>query len=129
MANFECKGLDRLIKKIEKISQVPERLKDEVVMDGAKEALKAQKNDAPKGSGDGAEALKITDVRKDEGYCFIDVGINAENFDKCRGIYFQNLDGERSSGEHIMWMQKSFKSVEKKIKDDITKKISKELDL
>lgn len=129
MASFECKGLDRLIKKIDDIAKVPEELKDEIIEDVAEEVLKQQKKDAPANTGKGKEALDIIDIRSGEGYTFIDIGIGAENWEQCKGLWFQNFDGERSSGRYVLWMENSFKSIEKSIKEDIKNRLIKEMDL
>lgn len=108
MAKLTIKGLDALNNKIDTMSQAPDKVKKQLINEGAKVVLNQMKSDAPKGGDGSYKHLSIVDARSGKGYLFLDIGINHKNWDKTRGLYFQNYDGERSSGEHVQWMDKSF---------------------
>lgn len=135
MATFKCNGIDKLIKRFEDMGQVTEKCKERIVTQGAAVILNQQKNDAPistEDNEDGIHAkdyLDVVDERSGEGYLFQDVGINSKNWEKTKGLYFQNYNGQKSSGKHILWMEKSFKISQVKAKKIIKDELIKELNL
>lgn len=108
MAYISVKGIESLNNKLDAMGKVTDRVKKQLVNEGANVILDQMKNDAPKGDDNSYKKLGIVDGRSGDGYLFLDVGINHKNWDECRGLYFQNYDGERSSGEHVQWIDKSF---------------------
>ena len=108
MATLEIKGITGLIDKMDVMNQAPEKVKKQLVNEGGKVVLDQLKADAPKGDGNSYKKLSIVDGRSGKGYLYIDIGINHKNWDQCRGLYFQNYEGERSNGKHLQWLNKSF---------------------
>lgn len=129
MAKLTIKGISALNNKFDTMSQVPDKIKKQLVNEGARVVLDQMKNDAPKGDDGSYNHLSIVDGRSGKGYLFLDVGINHKNWEKTRGLYFQNYDGERSSGEHVQWMDKSFSrskvKAKKIIRDGLKKAVLK----
>lgn len=108
MANFNIKGLDKLNTRLDSMGQAPDRLKKQLINQGANIVLDQMKSDAPKGDGGSYKHLSIVDSRSGKNYLFLDIGINYKNWDQCRGLYFQNYDGERSAGRWVQWIDRSF---------------------
>lgn len=134
MASFNVKGIEKLIRDLEKKSEAPDKVKKQLIEKSAKETLNQMKIDAPKDSGDGAEYLKIAEERSGDGYNFIDIGINKDNWEKCDHLVYQHYGFEHyKSGKkvipHYLWMDKSFKKSSKNVKKIIMEGLIKELKL
>lgn len=134
MASFEVIGIDRIIKNLEEKSNIPDKVKAKYVHEAADVVLLHMKIDAPRADEEEDSTyswrnLDKVDGRGAKGYLYIDIGINANNWEGTRGLWFQNWNGVHSSGEHLLWMEKSFKESSKLAKKIIKDGLSKELGL
>lgn len=139
MANFNVKGMDKLLKDLENLSNKPDKIKKNLIKNAAEETLDIEKDEAPKDKPESYKHLSILENRDGEGYLFIDVGINKENWEETKGLYYQNygfewkVNGENSNVGRVdvnyMWMKKASKKAEKKVKEMIKDGLLKELKL
>lgn len=139
MANFNVKGIDKLLKDLENLADKPDKIKKKLINTAAEETLDIEKDEAPKDKPESYKYLSILENRDGDGYLFIDVGINKENWEETKGLYYQNygfewkVNGENSKvgrvDPHYMWMKKASKKAEKKVKNIIKEGILKELKL
>ncbi|EHK2327334.1 hypothetical protein QTH11_03570 [Clostridium perfringens] len=139
MANFTVKGLDKLLNDFEKLADKPNKIKKKIINDAAEETLNIEKKEAPKDKPRSYKYLSILENRIGDGYLFIDVGINKENWEETKGLYYQNygfewkVNGENSNVGRVdvnyMWMKKASKKAEKKVKEMIKDGLLKELKL
>ena len=76
MANFECNGISKLMKRIDDMGQAPDKVKKRLVNQGANLVLTQMKSDALsqfKGTGQGARSLAILEGRSGDSYLFLDI--------------------------------------------------------
>ena len=130
MANFECNGISKLMKRIDDMGQAPDKVKKRLVNQGANLGLTQMKSDALsqfKGTGQGARSLAILEGRSGDSYLFLDVGIGEQNWYDCRGLYFQHYGFKSKSA--TLWMTSSYKRSKSKVSKLIRDGLKKELNL
>ena len=124
---FEIQGVDKLINKLNEISNIKAK---EVIEDVAKDVETAVINEARKFSDTEYLYIGKCDVRDYGSSYFVDVGLKNENvdFDLWKGLWYHNWGYTHwKNGEmitpHVMWFNNSISLVQKDIKDKIKTKI------
>lgn len=127
MAKFEVGGMDKLMKRVDDISQAPAKVKKQLINQGSREVLSQMKNDAPKDTGNSASHLAIVEGRSGQDYLFLDLGIGEKNWYECRGLWFQHYGFKSKSA--TLWMTSSFKKSKSKASKIIKEGLKRELNL
>lgn len=135
---IELSGFDELVNDLNNLGTIGNKIGRKAVEEGAKIVLEQQKKDAPRDTNDsehGADLLDITEIKKYSrtGTVLGKVGISAENWEKCKHLYFHHYGYELwKNGEmintHVGWMTDSFKKCEDKATKVIIDVASKEID-
>lgn len=124
---FEIKGVDKLINKLNKISNIKAK---EVIEDVAKDVETAIVNEARKFSDTEYLYIGKCDVRDYGSSYFVDIGLKNDviDFELWKGLWYHNWGYTHwKSGEmitpHVMWFENSVKFINsytmKKIKNKI----------
>lgn len=130
-----AEGFDSLYKKLQALGNVGNKIGNSVLKEEAEVVLDQQKKDAPrdKNSTDhGADNLAIDGIKSRKGTKSIGIGITQDNWEQCKGLYFQNFgfelwkDGQRIE-PHVGWIDDSFEKVKDKVKEDMFNKINGEI--
>ena len=118
VAGFDLKGFDELMQKSERLKEKSLKNGKAIVNEGAKIVLEQQKKDAPRRTGKGAEALKITETKLYKTSVYAKIGINSKNWEVTKGLWYQHFGyhnnglGGRFHGKFVAtnagWMNESF---------------------
>ena len=127
------KGFDELESKLDALGKVGDKVEKTATKEGAKVVLDHFKNNAPADSGKSRKALKVTSTKKFKSGTWSRVGINASNWEKCKGLYFQHYGythwkSGKQVNTNVGWMTKEFSKVEDKARNVIIREAQKELD-
>lgn len=120
---FELDGFDELANKLEALGNLGNTISNKALKEGSKIILSEQKKVAPKDkdtSTHGADFLDTTKIRKyKNGNAYISIGITKDNWEKCKGLWFQNFNGIHADPKNVGWISKAYE----KSKSDANKKI------
>ena len=126
---FEIQGVDKLINKLNKISNIKAK---EVIEDVAKDVETAIVNEARKFSDTEYLYICKCDVRNYGSSCFIDVGLKSDtvDFEKWKGLWYHNWGYSHwKSGKmvtpHVMWFDNNLKLMNRDIISKIKYNINK----
>lgn len=129
--SFEIQGVDKLINKLNKISNIKAK---EVIEDVAKDVETAIVNEAKKFSDTEYLYIGKCDVRDYGSSYFVDVGFKNDtvDFKLWKGLWYHNWGYTHwKSGEiitpYVMWFENAIGSNEIKMKNKIEQNIKKEL--
>ena len=135
--SIELTGFDDLIKDLNNLGNVGNKISKKAVQAGAKIVLEQEKKDAPRnssGSGHAADKLKITKIKKyKSGTTVGKIGIDSSNWEEVKWLFFQHYGFEHHiSGKfvapHVGWMNDSFKKCKEKAAKVMIDIASKEID-
>lgn len=125
---FEIQGIDKLINKLNKISNIEAK---EVIEDIAKDVETAIVNEARKFSDTEYLYIGKCDVRDYGSSYYVDVGLNNDtvDFELWKGLWYHNWGYTHwKSGEminpHVMWFDNLISSEQNYIKGKIKSKLS-----
>lgn len=118
---LEVKGLDRLIRRLDDLSNVPTQYGVQITKEAANQALEIMKEEAYKKTGESAKTLAIVDEREYKSSAYYDVGIGRINWKTTRGIYFHNFGFRGRKG--TLWMNNAHARINKEVKKEIRKKL------
>lgn len=127
--SVDIKGLNSLIKKLDKLSSIETK---KVVEEVASSLERAIYNACPEDSTNSKQAIAICDVREYPNGTYIDVGLSLtkQPFEKWKGAWFNNW-GWNSGGEfhspHIGWFDKVVEAEETKATEKLKDKLKAEL--
>lgn len=128
---FEIQGVDKLINKLNKISNIKAK---EVIEDVAKDVETAIVNEAKKFSDTEYLYIGKCDVRDYGSSYFVDVGLKNDtvDFELWKGLWYHNWGYTHwKSGEmitpHVMWFFGATNQIKKNIMDKIKKDIRKKI--
>lgn len=128
---FEIQGVDKLINKLNKISNIAAK---EVIEDVAKDVETAIINKARTFSDSEYLYIGKCDVRDYGASYFVDVGLKNDSvdFELWKGLWYHNWGYTHwKSGEmvipHVMWFDNTVNSVKNNVTNKIKYKINKEL--
>ena len=114
MSSFRMEGFDDLVRKLDTMGQVGNKIGNNALKAASQVIVEQQKKDAPRDTGKGAESLKPgkikTSAAKNK---YIQVGIVSEsNWESVQGVYFQHYGykNHRTGKYHAgsLWMDHSF---------------------
>lgn len=127
---FDLGAIDDLMSSLDKVGDIGDKIQKDALKKAGKIMLKSQEKFAPKDSGDGASVLSISNIKKYRRSKdpYIKIGIDKKNWDKGKGIWFQNFNGIHSSGEHLGWMKKAYENAKEECAEVMSKEILKELE-
>ena len=118
---LEVKGLDRLISRLDELSNVPTQYGVQITREAANQALEVMQEEAYKRTGESAKALAIVDKREYTGSAYYEIGINRSNWKSTRGIYFHNFGFKSRKG--TLWMNNAHTRINKEVKKEIRRKL------
>lgn len=128
---FEIQGVDKLINKLNKISNIAAK---EVIEDVAKDVESAIINEAMKFSDTEYLYIGKCDARDYGSSYFVDVGLKNDtvDFELWKGLWYHNWGYTHwKSGEmvtpHVMWFENSLLSFREEIISDIKCKVQKSI--
>ncbi len=135
--SFETSGFDDLFQTLERLDKVGTTAGKKAIKQGLKPVLKRMKSDAPRDTGLGSQALKVTGVKQFKndtiiGYC----GIDSSNWEESKHLLFQhygysnkglNFTGQPSF-KHVGWMTASYERSKREAEAELKKALIKELD-
>lgn len=127
--------LDRLIKKLDKLSHIET---EKAIEEVAKDVEEAIRDKAKTFSDTSYLYVGQSEKRKYGMSCYIDVGFHNDNadFDKWKSLWFQNwgyfdygwnFDGQIYIKTHQLWFNEAVKSIEKDAQKKLKEKIRKEI--
>lgn len=127
-------GFDELDNKLETLGNVSKKIGQTALRKGMRHSLEQLKKDAPKDSGDGAKALKVTKTKTypKTGTCVIRAGVDKTNWERAKHLVFQNygytnhING-KSVSVHAGWVTKSFNKSLPKAENEIVKAVQAEI--
>lgn len=131
--SMELSGFDELIDKLDKLENVGDKVKRTAVKKGAEIVLKHFKNSAPADTRNSRRSLKVTSTKKfKNGDTWSQVGIDRSNWNKTKGLYFQNYGyvhkrSGKKINKHVGWVSKEFKKVEGQASKVIEQEVKNEL--
>ncbi|WP_338630325.1 hypothetical protein [Clostridium baratii] len=128
-------GLDRLIKKLDKLSRIET---EKAIEEAGKEVEESIRNEAKTFSDTSYLYISRSDIRKYRMSCYIDIGLKNDDvpFDEWKGLWFHNwgyfnkglkFNGEMYINPHYLWFNESVKSIEKDVQKKLKEKIRKEI--
>ena len=127
---FEIKGVDKLINKLNKISNIRAK---EVIEDVAKDVETAIVNEARKFSDTEYLYIGKCDVRDYGSSYFVDIGLKNDtvDFELWKGLWYHNWGYTHwKSGEmitpHVMWFNQAVNLIQKEVKDKVRDSIKVE---
>lgn len=125
-------GFEDLFGTLESLGNVGKKIGKSAVKDGLKEVLSQMKDDAPKDTSNSARNLEITRFKQYKGGSVWGAcGIGLGNFEKTKGLWYQNF-GYQNHGKRVEvnvgWMLKSFNKSKSKAQDIIMSSAYKEID-
>lgn len=132
---IEIKGIDNLLKRLNKLSNIETK---EAVIEVAKDMQEAIQNKASTFS-QNADEIKAFEPRTyGNGNTYVDVGLNSANSDwkKIKGLYFQNygfndygwnFKGQYHITNHLMWFNEAVQSAENDCKSKLKTKLKQEI--
>lgn len=123
------KGVDNLINKLNKLSNIETR---ETVMEVANDMSSAIKNACPVDTGNSRGEVGVVDTRQYANATYIDVGLSSSKSDwsKIRGAYFNNYgwnSGGKHHGPNIGWFDNAVAKESSKAKAKLKKKLQEEI--
>lgn len=128
---IEIQGIDKLISKLNKISNIEARA---VLNDAAKEIETSIVNQAKTFSDSEYKHIGQCEVRNYGSSCFIDVGLRNDHvdFNEWKGLWYHNWGYTHwKSGKqvtpHIMWFENAVNSVSNDVTNKIKNKVKQEL--
>lgn len=99
MAYINIEGFDELFKTIDELGDVGNRISTSSLKKAMKPGLDIIKNNAPKDTGGSAKALRIGTVKRySNGGIQGKMGIDATNWNECKGLWFQHWGYENKGG-------------------------------
>lgn len=105
----KIEGMDELLIDLDNLGTLGRRVNTKALKSGAKIVLARQKAYAPKRTGKGANALTVSSTKKfKSGNGYVKIGITHDNWKDAKGLYFQNFNGSRSSGQYVGWVDNAF---------------------
>ena len=124
MATFEIKGLKELQTHLGNASQASFAKMNTACKKGADLVLQSQKAEAPKDTGEGANALSIVACRTGKGFCFYDVGINSTNWEQTKQLWFHNFGYYNHWTNtriciHVGWFQKALNQCKQQVQSEL----------
>jgi hypothetical protein len=132
---IEIKGIDNLLKRLNKLSQIETK---EAVEEVAKDMQEAIQEKASTFSSN-ADKIKAFEPRSyANGSTYIDVGLKSgdSDWEKIKGLYFQNygfddhgwhFTGQYHIANHLMWFNEAVQSVENECKSKLKTKLKQEI--
>ena len=130
---FEIQGVDKLINKLNKISNIEAK---EVIEDVAKDVETAIVNEARKFSDTEYLYIGKCGVRDYDSSYFVDIGLKNDtvDFELWKGLWYHNWGYTHwKSGEmitsHVMWFDNSISMLQNIAKNKIKKKINQSIQL
>ena len=135
MSSFTVKGLDELLKKLESMGTASNKVSTSALKAGGKIVVDKQRQDAPKDTGAGANALKvgkITTAKSKNKY--VQIGIpDGDTWMKAKGIYFQHYGFYNHVVKRYiagtLWMDKSMMAVKSQVEAAMKNELEKGLKL
>lgn len=135
MSSFAVKGLDELLKKLESMGTASNKVSTSALKAGGKIVVDKQRQDAPKDTGAGANALKvgkITTAKSKNKY--VQIGIpDGDTWMKAKGIYFQHYGFYNHVVKRYiagtLWMDKSMMAVKSQVEAAMKNELEKGLKL
>ena len=122
---FEIQGVDKLINKLNKISNIKAK---EVIEDVAKDVETAIVNEARKFSDTEYLYIGKCDVRDYGSSYFVDIGLKNDtvDFELWKGLWYHNWGYTHwKSGEmitpHVMWFDNSINQINERVRKNIEK--------
>ena len=135
MSSFEVQGMEQLVKKLETMGSASNKISNSALQAGGKIIVNAQKSDAPKRTGTGADALKVGKIRTAKSKNkYVQIGIpDGETWMKAKGIYFQHYGFYNHVAKRYiagtLWMDKSMERVAGSATSTMIEVMKKGLDL
>lgn len=127
--NINFEGFDELLSTVRSLGQVGNKINNKALKEGSKIVLAEQKRQAPVGENNSREKLTTGNIKKyKNGNAYLSVGITKDNWEECKGLWFQNFNGIHSSGKHVGWISKAYEKVKSKATDAMMKVVSDEVD-
>lgn len=130
--SIQIKGIDNLLKKLNKLSNIETK---EAVVEVAKDMQEGIQDEASKFSVK-AEHIKACDPRIYGNSCYVDVGLKGDNFEEWKELYYQNygfddygwnFKGQIHISNHLMWFDEKVQSMEKEIKRKLRNKVKEQI--
>lgn len=132
---IEIKGINNLLKKLNKLSKIETREAVEEIADDMEKAIQSY---AHKFSDTGYMYISKCEPRVYGNSCYIDVGLKADGgtWEEWKGLYFQNYGfwdyGWRFNGQfhiayHLMWFNTAIQSAEKECKRKLKAKLKEQI--
>lgn len=132
---FEIKGIQNLLKKLNKLSNIEV---EKAVNKCADKMEKAIQDKAKEFSDTSYMYIKKQKPRVYTNSCFIDIGLKNDNvdFDKWKNLWYHNwgyddhglnFTGQYHITNHLMWFTDAIESVEKDIKRELKEEIKKQV--
>jgi len=129
------KGLDRLIKKLNDISNIETK---EILNEVSKEVEESIRNEAKKFTDTSYLYVGKVETRDYGLSCFIDIGLTSDKhpFELWKSLWFQqwgffnyglNFSGQIYINNHQLWFDNSIMGVEKQVKKKIKAKLQQEI--
>lgn len=130
-----AEGFTSLNATLNALGNIGNKISNNVLKESANTVLDRQKKDAARSSdGDnGADKLAIDKITSYKGNKSIKIGITKENWEDCKGLYFQNYgyelwkNGKRYE-PHLGWVNNSFDKIKDKVAEEMKSKIQSEID-
>lgn len=133
--SLEIKGINNLIKKLDKLSNVKT---EDIVVEAGKEVEKEVRNYAKRFSKEGYKHIGVFEPRKYGLSCYVDVGLKNENADweEWKSLYFQhwgywnyglNFNGKYYIKPHQLWFDIAVKQAEESAKRHLKEELRKEV--
>lgn len=120
--SIETKGFKELVEKLDSMALKGKLIARKAVDEGAKIVLEQQRKDAPKLTGKGANALKVSELKVYKSGAYAKIGITSDNWEEAKHLYYQHF-GYNNKGwnmkknpkmvtKHVGWMNTSFNKCE-----------------
>lgn len=128
-------GFDSLNATLKALGNLGNKISNDVLKESASTVLTQQKKDAPrsKDGDNGADKLAIDKITSYKGNKSIKIGITSENWEDCKGLYFQHYgyelwkNGKRYE-PHLGWVDNSFDKIKGKVIEQMKSKIQSGID-
>lgn len=128
---IEIKGIDSLLKRLNKLSNIETK---EAVLEVAKDMQKAIQDKASIFSSNSDEIKAFEPRTYTNGSSYIDVGLKSSDsdWDKIKGLYFNNYGFHPRGGatyvdKHLMWFDEAVQSAENECKSKLKAKLKEEI--
>lgn len=131
--SLDVKGFDSLLKKLDSLGSVGDKVGKKAVRAGLKVVLDQEKKDAPKDSGNSASKLRITNIKQYKGgTVWGKVGIDGKNWEQCKALYYQHYGyinhrtGDKVT-KHVGWMSESFEKCKSEAEQEMIRAANNEI--